>query len=388
LDNVILIRIGELWLKGKNRVFFENLLVKNIKEKLADVECKLYFGRNRYVVSDYAAADENIIVKKLQTVFGVTSLSAGRKTRADFESIRTLAEQCAKTEGSFRVNVNRADKTFPLSSPELAGGLGAALLQRHKNLRVDLHNPDFVINVDIREDGGAYIFSDRYPGAGGMPVGSAGRGLLLLSGGIDSPVAGYMTAKRGMAIDALHFHSYPYTSADAKEKVRKLAAVLQNYCGRIRLYNAAFTKIQEAINGFCDGAYTVTVMRRLMLRAAKGLAEKNGYSCLINGESLGQVASQTIQSITVTNAVAGVLPVLRPLIGMDKSEITDAARKIGTYGLSVLPFEDCCTVFLPKNPVTKPTLARCEAEERKIPGLDGLIGDVLNNLEVVKVDSV
>lgn len=386
MDKVVIIRIGEIYLKGKNRCFFENTLIRNIKEKLEGVDCKLFFGRNRYVVSDYAQADEAKIVALLKTVFGINSLSCGYRANSDYGAILELAKIIVPKSGSFRVSANRADKTFPLDSMQLSRELGGDLLDACDGLSVDLHKPDFTVYVDIRENGYTYVFGDKTAGAGGMPVGTAGRGLLLLSGGIDSPVAGYMMAKRGLTLSALHFHSYPYTSENAQEKVKELAKIMQNYCGKINLIFAPFTKIQETIHKCCDDNYLITIMRRFMMTIAERVAKKFSCDCIINGESLGQVASQTVQSITVTNAMIKELPVMRPLIGMDKQEILEISNKIGTYETSILPYEDCCTVFLPKNPVTKPQIERCIAEEKKIENYDELIEEVLNNLEIIDIN--
>ncbi len=386
MDKVILIRIGEIYLKGKNRCFFENTLIRNIKEKLGGIECKLFFGRNRYEVSEYNQADEVKIVALLKTVFGINSLSCGYKVASDYSEISKLVKAIVPQSGSFRVSANRADKSFPLDSMKLSRELGGDLLDEFGGLTVDLHSPDFTVNVDIRENGVTYVFSDKIIGAGGMPVGTAGRGLLLLSGGIDSPVAGYMMAKRGLSLSALHFHSYPYTSESAQQKVKELAKIMQDHCGKINLIFAPFTKIQETIHKCCDDNFMITIMRRFMMKIAERTARKFYCDCLVNGESLGQVASQTVQSITVTNSVIKELPVMRPLIGMDKQEIMEISKKIGTYETSVLPYEDCCTVFLPKNPVTKPQIERCEFEESKIENGDDLIEEVLNNLEIVEID--
>ncbi len=385
MDKVILIRIGEIYLKGKNRCFFENLLVRNIKEKLAGIDCKLFFGRNRYTVSDYNQSEEDKIVALLKTVFGINSLSCGYKIKSDYDEIFKLVKKIIPQSGSFRVSANRADKSFPLDSMKLSRELGGDLLDTFGNLTVDLHNPDFVVYIDIRENGFTYIFNEKIAGAGGMPVGSAGRGLLLLSGGIDSPVAGYMMAKRGLSLSALHFHSYPYTSENAQEKVKELAKIMQNYCGKINLIFAPFTKIQEAIHKNCDNNYLITIMRRFMMLIAEKTAKRFYCDCIVNGESLGQVASQTVQSITVTNSMIKDLPIMRPLIGMDKQEIFEISTKIGTYETSILPYEDCCTVFLPKNPVTKPQIERCEFEEKKIENYDELVEEVLNNLEIIEI---
>lgn len=384
MDKVIIIRLGEIFLKGKNRNFFEKILKAIIKDKLSKVECKLDFGRNRYIVSDFAVDDASKIIAILKTIFGINSLSEGIRVKSDFEEIIKCAIGMVPDKGSFRVTSNRADKTFPLSSMEINRELGGRLLDAKKDLKVDLYNSDYNVNVDIRENGFTYLFYNRIQGAGGMPVGSAGKGLLLLSGGIDSPVASYMMAKRGLRLDALHFHSYPYTSEMAQKKVEKLADILGDYCGKMPLICVPFTKIQESINKHCANSYMITIMRRCMMRIAERVALERWCGALVNGESLGQVASQTLESITVTNSVIKSLPVFRPCIGMDKQEILDISIKIGTYETSIEPYEDCCTVFLPEKPVTKPKLHQCEFEESKIPNLQELLNEAINNIEIIK----
>ena len=386
MDKVILIRFGELFLKGKNKQFFENLLIRSIKEKLADLPCSLHFGRGRYTVSDYAEEIEKTVVSRLQTVFGLQSLSIAFRVAADFEAIAdTAVALAADKRGGFRVNVHRAGKSFPMPSPAVAAELGARILDGNTQLHVDLHTPDFTVNVDIREDGNAYVYADKIDCAGGMPVGSAGKGLLLLSGGIDSPVAGYMMAKRGLTLDALHFHSYPYTSEQAKDKVLELAARLRVYAGSMSVVCASFTAVQEAIHQYCDPNYMITVMRCFMMRLAERFALSRQCGCIVNGESLGQVASQTLESITVTNHSVESLPVFRPCIGMDKQEIIDISRKIDTYETSIQPFEDCCTVFLPDKPVTRPSLEHVRKEIAKIPDVEGLLDTVFATVEVILI---
>lgn len=258
-------------------------------------------------------------------------------------------------------------------------------MSQNRNLTVDIHNPQCVLNIDIREDGCAYLFMDKILCAGGMPVGCAGKGLLLLSGGLDSPVAGYMMAKRGLSLDAIHFHSYPYTSEKAKQKVIDLAKILSQYSGPINLTCIHFTKIQEEIHRCCTSNYMVTLVRRFMMRIAEKIAQINQCGCLINGESLGQVASQTLPSITVTNDTIKSMPVLRPCIGMDKQEIINIALKMETYETSILPYEDCCTVFLPDSPVTKPTIKRAEFEEKKLGDFSKLIEEAIETREIIKI---
>lgn len=386
MDKVIVIRFGEIYLKGKNRNYFEKQLVKNIKYKLFKFDCKFTFGRSRYLVENYNQQDEESIINSLKTVFGIHSLSVARLISSEYSKILDIAKEISSDKGSFRVNANRADKSYPLTSVQLAAKLGGDLLLAIPKLTVDLHKPDFVINVDVREGNIAFVYSDKVMGAGGMPVGCAGQGLLLLSGGIDSPVAGFMMAKRGMCLDALHFHSYPYTSDLAKEKVIELAKIMQTYCGKIKLYCVSATKIQEEIHKNCDESYMITILRRFMMLIAEKVALLKKCGCIVNGESLGQVASQTLESITLTNSMVKDLPVFRPLIGMDKQEIIDISERIGTYSTSILPYEDCCTVFLPENPATRPSLCKVLLEEQKIKNYNELIEEAIANLEIINMN--
>lgn len=385
MDNVIILRYGELHLKGKNRSFFENMLIKNIRKKIASIDCNLLIGRGRYIICDFNQNETDKIIKLIKEVFGIHSLSIAKKTVSNLEAITKLSLELAPKSGSFRINSNRADKRFPLTSVELSKEIGGLILDNNPSLTVDLHNPQTIINIDIRDNGSAFIYNDKILCAGGMPVGSAGKGLLLLSGGIDSPVAGYMMAKRGMNFDTLHFHSYPYTSAQAKEKVIELAKILTRYCGNINLICVPLTQIQEEIHKNCEPSYMITMVRRFMMTLAEKIAANRFCGCIINGESLGQVASQTLQSITVTNDVVKTMPIFRPLIGMDKSEIISISQKMDTYETSILPYEDCCTVFLPENPVTKPTIERAQFEQNKISNYQDLIEQALNNLEIIKI---
>lgn len=383
-DNVILIRFGELYLKGKNKSYFENTLKDNIRSKLDGLDCRLYFGRGRYVVKEYASEIEAEIITRLRQVFGLHSLSIARRCGYGIEEIAALAISTVPDFGTFRVSAHRSYKKYPLDSMQINRLLGERILQSKPELTVDLHSPDYMLYVDVREDGDVYVYSDTVVCAGGMPYGTGGKGLLLLSGGIDSPVAGYMLAKRGMNMTALHFHSYPYTSQAAKEKAIGLARILKNYCPNIRLFCASLTKIQETIHKKCKPNYMITLVRRFMMRIAQKVAQKYGCGCIINGESLGQVASQTMESIAVTNAVV-TLPVFRPLIGMDKDEIIAVAEKIGTFKTSIEPYEDCCTVFLPDYPLIKPTIEKVAEQESFIENYDELIEEVIENIEAVSI---
>ena len=382
MDNVLVLRYSEIHLKGKNRAFFENLLKKNILEKLEGLECRAEFTYGRYVICDYAPEIERVIAERLKKVFGLFSLSRAKRVISSADEIFEASKEVAPKSGSFRVTVNRADKTLPYTSVWLAREIGGRLLGYNHTLEVDLHNPDSIIYIDVRDRQTAYVYSGYEYCAGGMPVGSAGRGLTLLSGGIDSPVSTYMMAKRGLKLVALHFWSYPYTSIEARDKVVDLARILSDYTGKMQVLVVPFTKIQEAIHKFAESNYMITLVRRAMMRIAEKVADKYHCQCIINGEDLGQVASQTMESITVTNSVIEKLPVFRPLIGFDKIDIIELSKKIGTYDVSIKPFEDCCTVFLPDSPVTKPTIRRAEFNESKIEGYDELIDEAVNNLEV------
>ena len=383
-ENVIILRYGELHLKGNNRAFFENALLKNIKQSLKDFSFELKKISGRYVISNYNENDYNLIIEKLKKIFGLVSVSPAFELSTDKEEIITKCMEIAKElTGSFRISTKRADKKFPVKSDEFSAFIGEIFLNANSNLKVDLHNPDTNIIIEIRENGKTYILTKIIYAHGGMPVGTAGKGLLMLSGGIDSPVAGYMMAKRGLSLNAIHFHSFPYTSLQAKEKVLKLKDILEDYTSKIKLFVVPFTKIQEAIHINCYEEYMITIMRRIMLRIAERVAKKYNCGTIITGESLGQVASQTLESITVTNSVVENLPIFRPLIGMDKSEIMKISNEIGTYETSILPYEDCCTVFLPKNPVIKPTIKKAQVEENKI-NLDYLIDEAINNIEIVE----
>ncbi len=383
MDKVIMLRYGELFLKGRNRSYFEGVLARNIKAALAPFKCKFSRTQNRYYVEDYSFTDEYAIVERLRKVFGLHSLSIAVKVATDYENIFAAAVDCAPTEGTFRVNVKRADKKLSMNSMQIAIEAGARILRAKPGLSVDLHDPEAVVNIDIRENGYTYIFGESVACAGGMPVGTAGRGMLLLSGGFDSPVAGWRMAKRGVKVYAVHYHSYPHTSLQAREKVVDLAKKLTPWCGDITLYVVPFPHIQEEIHRRCNPDFMITVMRRVMVRIAERLAIKEGCGCLITGESLGQVASQTMESITSTEDAVEGLPVFRPLIAMDKTEIMEQAEYIDTYDISKQPFEDCCTVFLPRNPVIHPKLDEARAEEGKLEGEEELIKEAIDGAEVL-----
>lgn len=385
MERVILLRFSEIFLKGNNRKFFEKKLIDNIKETLKSYEYRFSTSQNRYVVSDYDVDLETEIVERLKKVFGIYSLSVANKVKTDFDEIRKAAvDLFDDTPLKFRVTVRRADKRVEISSPVMAAEIGGDILEKYPETSVDLTNFDKEVYVDIRENGYTYIFLDKIHCAGGMPVGSSGKALCLLSGGIDSPVAAYMMAKRGLQIDAIHFHSMPYTSEQAKEKVVSLAKIVSAYAGHIKLHVVPFTEIQENIHKFCPPEYMITIMRRIMMRISEMLAMQINAGALVTGESLGQVASQTMQSITVTNKVIERLPVFRPLIGFDKEEIVKISKHIDAFETSILPYQDCCTIFLPKNPVIRPKLELIERAEKALD-VEGLIKRAMDNIEVIEV---
>jgi thiamine biosynthesis protein ThiI len=361
MTRVILLRCGELMLKGLNRSYFESKLVSNIRKTLKGLgKADVIKSQGRIYVEpleddfDFEAAQ-----KRLTKVSGIVSISPVLKIESDFESIkehslkmvRDLVERMQYT--SFKVETKRGLKSFKMDSPQISRELGAYILENIPALKVDVHNPSFILYVEVRES--TYIYSEVFPAVGGLPVGTNGKAMLLLSGGIDRPVAGWMMCKRGLMIDAVHFFSYPYTSERAKDKVIDLAKILAAYCYEINLHIVPFTEIQLRINEKCPEEESTILMRRAMMKISERIAESSGAQALITGESLGQVASQTIQSLYVTNA-AVAMPVFRPLIGMDKNEVVDIARKIDTFETSILPYEDCCTVFVPKHPKTRPKL--------------------------------
>ncbi len=391
---VIIIRYGEIFLKGKNRSYFESLLIKNVKFALDKLlgEGGYAFKRSqaRYSIEDYSELKEAEIVDRLTKIFGIHSLSVAMKVPSDaennFEAIKQamiplaeeLEEENTLLDPTFRVTVKRADKRIPIPSYEIAAELAGTVL-RHTSFKVDLKRYDYDFEVDIRETGDAYVYSKVILGAGGLPVGCSSKGMLLLSGGIDSPVAAYMMAKRGMKLVAVHFASPPYTSELAKQKVVRLRNIVEDYTSRMKLFVVPFTEIQLAIHEHCPAEYMITIMRRFMMRIATKLAEQQDCKAIITGESLGQVASQTVESMTSTESCAG-LPIFRPLIAFDKEETMDIAKKIGTYDTSIEPFEDCCTVFLPKNPAIKPRLERVMQAEQALD-IDALVEKAMSGIE-------
>ena len=390
---IYLIRTGEVALKGMNKPYFERMLLSRIRNTLRDYQnIEAYRKEGLIFVKTPAEYSEEEIEKRILRVFGVASLSSAVETESDMEVIGQAAAEYMKkmmTERNvrtFKVEAKRVDKTFPVESPAIASRTGAAILRAcgDDGLKVDVHDPDCVLFVNVRRDQ-TYIFADKIRGFGGLPLGTNGKGMILLSGGIDSPVASWMMAKRGMMIEAVHFHSFPYTSERAREKVYDLAGILAGYCGTIRVHSVNILNIQQAIGEHCPENEMTILTRRFMMKIAERVAKKTGCQVLITGESIGQVASQTVQGLVVTdNAVE--MPVMRPLIAMDKVDIMDRAREIGTYETSIEPYEDCCTVFLPKHPATKPKLDRILESESKLD-VEALIAEAMETLETVAVNA-
>ena len=391
MKEIMLIKLGEIVLKGLNRKNFEDRLIKNIRQKILPMGN--FELRNMQSTIYLIPADENVdfdeLDKKIKTVFGISRYSRAAQCE---KTLRDIQETAVKYLGgkfsqikTFKVESKRSDKSFPLKSPEISASVGEYILENFPNLTVDVHNPDITVTVEIR-DFGAYVHDDAAPGAGGIPVGTGGRAAVLISGGIDSPVAAWMLAKRGVELIAIHFASPPYTSARAEQKVVSLLNKVAVFSGKIEMIVVPFTKIQEEIKNNCSEDFFTIIMRRFMMKISQIVAEKYRCEALVTGESLGQVASQTMKAIACTNA-AVEMPVFRPLIGLDKDEIVEIARKIDTFDISILPYEDCCTVFTPRHPRTKPNLNEVLKEESKI-NCDDLIKYAVENIKITKIFDV
>ncbi len=376
MKEIILLKYGEMVLKGLNRNTFNFKLLQRVRRLLSriDGEFTIDYAQSTVCIRCSEGADVDRAYDTMKKVFGVVSVCRGMECAKNMDEIKKVIvaniDSLIGTAHTFKCNAKRSDKKFALTSPEICADCGEVILNARPDLTVDVNSPEVAVWIEIR-DGAAFIHGSGEKGAGGLPTGTAGRGLLLLSGGIDSPVAGYMIAKRGMDLDAVYFESPPYTSEAAKQKVSDLASKLTEYCGRIYLHSISVTEIQEVLTQNCEEKLFTLLLRRFMMRIASRVAERVGADCLITGESIGQVASQTVASLTVTNAVAGK-PVFRPCCGLDKEEIVVRARAIGTFDTSILPYEDCCTVFTPKHPNVNPTVEMLEAEEAKID-VSGLI---------------
>lgn len=389
-EEVILLKLGEIALKGLNRRTFEDTLLKNIRRRLSAAGEFSVASRQStiYVEPKDPAADMDLAEALCAKVFGVVSYARAGVAEKELEAIqRTAAEYLRdrlEEASTFKVECKRSDKKFPLKSPEISAEVGGYLLESYPHLRVDVHHPDLVVRIEVRE-GGAYVHDDGRPGAGGIPVGTGGRAAVLISGGLDSPVAAWLMAKRGVELTAIHFASPPYTSELAHEKVVRLLRKVSEYAGRVKMITVNFTKLQEAIRDRCKEELGTVILRRFMLRAAEQIAREEGCSALITGESLGQVASQTMEAIACTDAAVS-LPVFRPLIGFDKTEIVKLAYQIDTYEISIEPYEDCCTIFTPKHPRTRPILHFVEAAERAVDG-EALLREALAGVQTLQVVS-
>ena len=380
MRKVLLVRYGEVFLKGANRPHFLKLLTDNVKRAVKPIGGRVWLSDSRIYVSDVEDMDE--CVRRVRKVFGLYSVSPAIECEKDLD---VIAEQCIEMmkgkRGSFKVYGKRSDKKFPMNSLEFAAELGRRILESNPHLTVDIHNPQHKLRVEIRDN--CYICCEEIMAVGGLPMGSSGRAALLLSGGIDSPVAGYCMMKRGVRCCAIHFQSPPYTGELARDKVMQLAKEMAEYSGGMRVYLVPFTKCQLEIHEKCPEGLGTLITRRFMMRIAQEIAKQNECNALITGESLGQVASQTMESIVCTDAVCE-MPVFRPLIGMDKTEIMDIAKRIGTYETSILPYEDCCTVFTPRHPVTKPKLDTMPKAESRLD-VEALVQEAVEGTELVIV---
>ncbi|MEG0408515.1 MAG: tRNA uracil 4-sulfurtransferase ThiI [Bacilli bacterium] len=381
MERLILIKYGELTTKKENRKMFIKMLVKNIENLLKGLEIEIKYDRVRmYITCDNLIIDE--VANKLSKIFGIHSVVICHKVTNEVDVIKDKVLEILLKEQfkTFKVDTRRADKNYPIPSMEFNNKIGGLVLN-HFDCKVDVHNPELKIHIEIRPEG-TFIYTNEIKGSGGYPVGIQGKGMLMLSGGIDSPVAGYLALKRGVNIDCLYFESPPHTSDEAKNKVIKLANIINGYSGNIRVHVVPFTKIQEAIYQNCPSNYNITIMRRMMYRIAERYSKMRKCEIIINGESVGQVASQTITSMSVINNVTN-MPVIRPVACLDKLEIIDIAKKIGTYETSILPFEDCCTIFLPKHPVINPKLDKCLEYESHFD-YETLIEETIKNIMVIK----
>lgn len=383
---LISVSFGELFLKGANRKQFYNNALSHIFKNIKSIGYDKYYTESAKL---YIEADEEnfeAIIEQLQKVFGIAYIDIVYRTEKNEEDIfeaikKSIIDAYGEDELTFKVQTKRVDKSFKYQSPEFNMLMGDKILDEFPNLKVDIHDPDFKVFIDIKNN--AYIYSKRYAGLGGLPIGSSGNGLLMLSGGIDSPVAGYLMAKRGMQVNALHFHSYPYTSLKAKQKAIDLAEIMSDYTGPMNLFMVNLSEIYKAIATNCDRRETTILSRRFMVRIAEKLSEKYEYKALITGDSLGQVASQTLESLSVVEEATS-LPLLRPLIAMDKKDIVDLSKDIGSYEKSIEPFDDCCSIFAPDNPLTKPKLHYIKMSEEKLD-IDKLVDEALDTIEIIRI---
>ena len=390
MNDIILLKLGEIVLKGLNRKSFEQKLMSNVRRRLEPVgKFRVYCLQSTvYVEAQEDGADMDAAFEALKKVFGVIKLSRAAACEKDKDAIAKLAIEYLREDmervRSFKVESKRSDKSFPMTSIELSQYVGGLLAEAYPNVQVDVHEPELTVHLEVR-DLAAYVHATPVPGAGGMPVGSNGVAVSLLSGGIDSPVSTYMIAKRGVRLIPVHFFSFPYTSQQAKDKVVELGRQLTEYCGRMTLEVVPFTHIQEEIRDKCPEEFFTLIMRRFMMRIAKRIADANGAKAVVTGENLGQVASQTMEAMASTQAVID-MPVLQPLIGMDKEEIVTLARRIGTFEISILPYEDCCTVFTPRHPRTHPKLKDVEAAEAALD-IEALVDEAVRGIERIRLEN-
>ena len=382
MNRVVLIKYGELTTKKGNRKFFINTLYNNIKKKLAGLDVSISRDISRMYI-EFKDSEIDKVLEKLNLVFGIHTYQVAYKVDSDIELIKETARDImSKKTGTFKVATKRSDKKFPIESIEFSRQVGGVILKANSNLSVDVHNPDTTLDIEILERY-TYLYTDKYYGLGGYPLGVQSKGMLMLSGGIDSPVAGYLALKRGVKLEAVYFEAIPHTSLEARNKVIDLSKKLCRYCDSMKLHIVPFTNIQEAIYKNCNPDYTITIMRRMMYRIMEKLAKRNKGLIIVNGESIGQVASQTLTSMSVINSVTN-MPVIRPVACLDKLEIIDIAKKIDTYDISILPFEDCCTIFVPKHPVINPNLAECLKNEEAFD-YETMIDETVNNVLTLNI---
>ena len=381
MDKLIFIKYGELSTKKDNRKMFIKLLLKNIRRKLEGLEIEINYTTARMYIKT-TSKDIDEVVNRLKEVFGIRSIVICDRVNNNKEEIENKIKEIIQTLSfkTFKVETIRSDKSFPISSLEFSRMMGAVVL-KNKECKVDVHNPDLILNIEIRSEG-TYIYTKEVLGLGGYPVGVQGKGLLMLSGGIDSPVAGYLALKRGVDLECLYFESPPHTSLEAKNKVVKLASIIDKYSGNIKVHVVPFTELQEAIYKTVPDTYIITIMRRMMYRIAERVSKRRNCKVIINGESIGQVASQTLTSMSVINNVTNY-PVIRPVACLDKLEIIDIANKIDTYETSILPYEDCCTIFVPRHPVINPELSKC-IEYENLFDYETLLEKCIDNIETIK----
>ncbi len=387
MNKVILIKYGELTTKKSNRKFFINTLYNNILKKLKDLDVVISKDISRMYI-EYDSINENLVLKRIGEIFGIHAYEIAYKVETEKDNIldtikEVLSSNIDNNNYTFKVETKRSYKKFSMDSMECNHFFGSFVLKNFSNLKVDVHNPNIVVHVEIREKY-SYVYLNEYKGIGGYPVGTLGRGLLMLSGGIDSPVAGYLALKRGIKLDLVYFEAIPHTSLEARNKVIELSKKLSIYGGEMRLIIVPFTKLQETIYQNVDGNYSITIMRRMMYRIMEKLALRFKGLVIINGESIGQVASQTLTSMNVINSVTNI-PVIRPVACFDKLEIIELSKKIDTYDISILPYEDCCTVFVPRHPVINPVLSECIKMESKFD-YETLIDEIIENLNIIKIN--